>query len=153
MRQIIDVIQSLGALNWYAVALAALVLESVIPGVHFMWFGLAAVLVGTLSLLIDVPLPWQLAMFGALSVAMILIVRRVWRPSAVQSDLPNLNVRGAQYIGRKVKVEEPITDGRGKVRIGDTVWAAEGPDTPRGAHVVVTGVNGTVLIVAGLQGA
>lgn len=149
MQQLITFLQSLGPLNWYILALALLVLESVIPGVHFMWFGLAAVIIGTIAIWVPVSIPVQLAAFGALSLLMILIVRQVWRPGSVKSDLPDLNVRGAQYIGRTVTVEEEIANGRGKVRVGDTVWTAEGPDAPRGAQVKVTGVNGTVLVVSG----
>jgi membrane protein implicated in regulation of membrane protease activity len=37
---------SLGAWNWFIVAVALFVLETVVPGVHFIWFGLAAVIVG-----------------------------------------------------------------------------------------------------------
>lgn len=149
MQDVMALFQSLGVLNWYILALAMLVLESVVPGVHFMWFGMAAVVVGTLALTIDIPVPWQLAMFGGLSVAMILVVRRVWQPGSVVSDEPDLNARGVQYVGRTVVVEEAIKGGRGKVRVGDTVWTAEGPDAPKGAQVKVTGAHGTVLRVAG----
>jgi membrane protein implicated in regulation of membrane protease activity len=77
----------------------------------------------------------------------VFLVRRYARPDATLSDLPDLNVRGAQYIGRTVTVEEPIRSGRGKVRVGDTVWQAEGADSAAGSRVRVTSVNGTVLVV------
>ena len=35
---------NLGAWNWFIVAVALFALESVVPGVHFVWFGIAAVL-------------------------------------------------------------------------------------------------------------
>lgn len=148
MQQLMAFLHSLGPLNWFILALAMLVLESVIPGVHFMWFGLAAVIVGSVAIWFEIPVAWQLVGFGALSLAMILVVRQVWRPGSVKSDLPDLNVRGQQYVGRLVTVEEEISNGRGKVRVGDTVWTAEGPDMPRGTQVKVTGVNGTVLVVS-----
>jgi membrane protein implicated in regulation of membrane protease activity len=56
-------------------------------------------------------------------------------------------VRGAQYIGRRVTVEEAIVSGRGKVRVGDTIWPAQGEDAAKGSLVQVVGVNGTVLVV------
>jgi membrane protein implicated in regulation of membrane protease activity len=56
-------------------------------------------------------------------------------------------LRAAQYVGRVVTVEEPIAGGRGKVRVGDTVWSAQGSDAPLGARVRVTGTNGCVLLV------
>jgi membrane protein implicated in regulation of membrane protease activity len=33
------------------------------------------------------------------------------------------------------------------VRVGDTLWPVEGPDTPVGAEVKVTAAKGTVLVV------
>jgi len=44
-------------------------------------------------------------------------------------------------------VEEAIIHGRGKVRIGDTLWMVEGPDAPAGAEVRVTAAKGAVLRV------
>jgi len=43
--------------------------------------------------------------------------------------------------------EYPIVDGRGRVRVDDTVWLVEGPDLPAGARVQVTGVANTLLRV------
>jgi membrane protein implicated in regulation of membrane protease activity len=63
------------------------------------------------------------------------------------SALPDLNVRGQQYVGRSLVVEQAIEGGRGRVRVGDTLWAAEGPDVPVGTRVTVTGARGTVLVV------
>ena len=70
------------------------------------------------------------------------------RLGALVVFVPYLINRGAQYIGRTVTVEDAIQNGRGKVRVGDTIWAAEGEDAIKGASVEVTGVNGTVLVVA-----
>ena len=148
MQSIVDFFWSLGAWNWFIIAIAMLILEMLVPGVHFVWFGMAAVVVGVLALSIDIPLHWQLIIFALVALGSIYWVRRYWRPEAVESDQPNLNVRAAQYVGRIVTVEEAIAEGRGKVRIGDSVWNAEGPDAPKGAHVKVTGTNGTVLVVA-----
>jgi membrane protein implicated in regulation of membrane protease activity len=50
-------------------------------------------------------------------------------------------------IGAKGLVAETIENGHGKVRLGDSVWLAEGPDMQSGAPIAVVGVKGTVLIV------
>jgi hypothetical protein len=86
--------------------------------------------------------------FVLVSVAVVFWVKRFVRPDVAISDLPDLNVRGQQYVGRSVVVEQAIENGRGKVRVGDTLWSAEGPDAPAGARVTVTGSKGTVLVVA-----
>ena len=63
------------------------------------------------------------------------------------SDAPSLNVRAEQYVGRSTTVTVPIQGGRGKVKIGDSSWLAEGADAAAGTRVKITGVNGTVLVV------
>ncbi len=74
-------------------------------------------------------------------------VRKYARPDVAISDLPDLNERGHQYIGRSLVVEQAIQNGRGKVRVGDGIWAVEGPDAPAGARVTVVGAKGPVLVV------
>ena len=147
MQNLWPLLESLGAWNWLILAIVLLVLETVVPGVHFLWFGLAAIVVGVLSLAIGMAWPWQVLIFVVLSVAVVFWVKRFVRPDVAVSDLPDLNVRGQQYVGRAVVVEQAIENGRGKVRVGDTLWSAEGPDAPAGASVTVTGTRGIVLVV------
>lgn len=147
MSTITDFFTSLGAWNWFIVAAVMALLETGVPGVHFMWFGMAAVVMGALVLIFPLPIEAQLVIFGIVSMAMILVARRYWSSQEMKTDAPDLNVRGQQYVGRIVTVVEPIVRGRGKVQIGDTVWIVEGPDLPEGARAKVTGVNGTVLLV------
>lgn len=140
-------LSGLGAWNWLFLAVALFALETVVPGVHFVWFGVAAVIVGLLGLGLGMDWQWQLVAFAVLAIATVFVARRFARPDATPSDTPDLNARGAQYIGRVVTVEEPIRGGRGRVRVGDTVWQAEGADAPSGARVKVTGARDTVLVV------
>ena len=37
---------------------------------------------------------------------------------------------------------EAIDGGSGRVKVGDSVWTANGPDTPVGARVRILGMNG-----------
>jgi membrane protein implicated in regulation of membrane protease activity len=115
--------------------------------VHFLWFGIAAVVVGGLAVATDIGWPWQLVAFGVISVLTVFGVRRFFRIEAAHTDQPDLNIRGQQYVGRSLVVEQAIQNGRGKVRVGDTLWQAEGPDAPVGTRVKVTATRGTVLVV------
>lgn len=144
---LLNAIAGLGAWNWFILAVILFGLETVVPGVHFVWFGVAAVIVGLLALGIDFAWQWQLIAFALISVATVFWVRRYARSDVALSDQPDLNMRGAQYIGRVVPVEEAIKGGRGKVRIGDTVWQAEGADAAAGTRVRIRSTNGTVLVV------
>jgi membrane protein implicated in regulation of membrane protease activity len=147
MENLWTLLLGLGAWNWLILAALLLSLEVVIPGVHFLWFGLAAAVIGVVALAIGISWPWQVLAFVVMSVLVLLGVQRLVWPDSAISDLPDLNVRGRQYVGRSVVVEQAIENGRGKVRVGDTLWAAEGPDAPAGARVTVTGSQGTVLVV------
>jgi membrane protein implicated in regulation of membrane protease activity len=148
MQPLINFLWDLGAWNWFIIAAVMGLLETIIPGVHFMWFGMAAIVMGIVGLMMPMPMPIQFVIFALISLSFILIARRFWSPSSLETDEPALNERGQQYVGRIVTVVEPIDRGRGKVEVGDTVWTAEGPDMPEGARAKVTGVKGTVLLVA-----
>ena len=147
MQSMFPMLSSLGFWNWFILAVLLFILETVVPGVHFLWFGLAAVVVGVLSVATGIAWPWQLVAFGVISVLTVFWVRRYVRPDVAKSDLPDLNERGQQYIGRSLVVEQAIQNGRGKVRVGDTLWTAEGPDSPAGARVTVKEARGNVLVV------
>jgi hypothetical protein len=138
---------SLGAWNWFVVGVVLFVLETIVPGVHLVWFGLAAAIVGILGLVVDIPWEWQLIAFAIISCVTVFFARRYSAPDMAGSDEPGLNLRAEQYVGRVVTVEEPIAGGRGKVRVGDTLWPAQGLDAPQGARVKITGAHGTVLLV------
>ena len=63
------------------------------------------------------------------------------------SEQPLLNRRAEQYVGRVFTLQEPIVNGRGRLRVDDTVWRVEGEDCPAGTAVEVTGVDATLLRV------
>ncbi len=148
MSVLVNFFWDLGPWSWFLLAALLLGLEIVLPGVHFVWFGFAAGIVGVLALVTGVAWAWQLIAFGLIACVVVYAMRSYADPARVKSDEPDLNVRGQQYIGRMAVVEDAIVEGRGKVRIGDTHWIVKGSDTPVGATVKITGVDGIVLIVS-----
>jgi inner membrane protein len=50
-------------------------------------------------------------------------------------------------IGETVTVVDSIEGGRGRVKVGDGVWPARGPDAPAGVLVRITGADASVLTV------
>jgi inner membrane protein len=147
MEHLFALFWGFGPWNWFFLVVALFVLDLFIPGAHFLWFRLAAVGVGVLALATGVDWRWQVVALGVFSVVAALLVRKYVQPDAVKSDVPDLNAGGQQYVGRLLVVQDAIECGRGKVRAGDTLWSAEGPDTAVGTSVMVTGARGTVLVV------
>jgi inner membrane protein len=54
----------------------------------------------------------------------------------------------AALAGRIAVIEQAILGGRGRLTIGGTTWSVQGPDLPARTRVRITGMKGTVLVVA-----
>jgi membrane protein implicated in regulation of membrane protease activity len=112
------------------------------------WAGIGLGLVGGWQLSRGEREGWWLLGLGAVFLIADVLIDFVWaHPVVSVSDQPDLNRRGVQLVGRVLVVAEAIEAGRGKVRVGDTLWAVEGPDAPTGAEVRVTAAKATVLVV------
>lgn len=148
MDSLYDLIATPSPWTWCIAGVALMALETLVPGVQFLWFGLSAIIVGIVAFAFPgLGTPWLLMVFAAISVATVFFVRRFADAQKVESDERDLNLRGNQYLGRLVTVEEEIRGGRGRVRVGDTLWPAAGADADKGAQVRITGVHGTVFTV------
>jgi hypothetical protein len=145
------IIQELGPWNWMVLGLLLLVLELLSPGIFLIWIGIAALLTGAVTLTLWSAAFWtwhvQVVVFLALAVAAVLIGRRITVSRVEQSDQPLLNRRADQLVGRLATLKEPITNGYGRVQIGDTLWRVAGPDLPVGSKVRVTRANDNELVV------
>jgi membrane protein implicated in regulation of membrane protease activity len=134
--------------HWWILALALIIIEMMAPGFFLMWIGGAAAVTGLITMLAP-SLPWQaqFVLFGVLAIASVVGARYYFKRNPIETTDATLNKRGAQYIGRTFSLEEAIVNGFGKVRVGDSVWRAEGPDLPAGDRVKVIGVDGAALKV------
>ena len=143
---------SLGFWDWFIAGGLLLVLEVLVPGVFMLWLGLAAMLVGAISILADWSWQAQFIAFAVFSVAAIPLWRRLSMQVGTATDQPFLNRRAEALVGRILTLEKPIVDGSGTAPIGDTVWRITGPDVPAGSRVKVIGVEGTALRVEAIGG-
>jgi inner membrane protein len=133
---------------WLSLGLILGAVEILAPGFFLMWLGLAAILVGLLSwLLPGMIVPMQVALFAIFSVLTVYAGKKFLRDNPIASTDPMLNDRGARLTGEIVTVVEAISDGRGRVKVGDSEWNARGTDAAVGARVRVTGADGAVLLV------
>ena len=103
---------------WHWLIAGALLagLELLTPGVFLIWLGIAAFITGAVTAIWPA-LDWRYAViiFGALSVASVVIAFRFRRIRSPETDRPTLNRRAEQYLGRQMTLDEPIVDGRGSV--------------------------------------
>lgn len=148
MTLIESTIAALGPWSWFVLGLVLLGLEIVAPGSIFLWFGLAALVVGAVALVADPGWQVMITLFLVLSITSLLIGRRLMVNLSSESGDPGLNRRGSRYVGRKFTLEKPLSDGAGNLSIDDTVWRITGPDLPAGTKVRVEAVDGARLVVS-----
>jgi membrane protein implicated in regulation of membrane protease activity len=134
------------------VALLLIAAEVIMPGYFLLWVGLAAGALGvvmwgvpTLGILT------QAVLFVALSFISCFLYLKVVRPNELRRGEGkgdrHLNRRGEQLIGHRYVLDSAIVNGRGKARVGDSLWLVEGPDLPAGTAIEVVGVEGSLLRV------
>src|SRR5690606_23528190 len=148
---LLNLFSDLGAWSWMVLGFVLLAAEIVLPGVFLLWIGIAAILTGALSLQLWDWSVWtwqvQVLVFLVLAIASAVTGRRIMGARETEGDEPLLNQRGEQRIGRTATLAEPITDGVGRVRLGDTTWRVTGPDLPAGTRVRIVAARGSDLIV------
>jgi membrane protein implicated in regulation of membrane protease activity len=146
-----DLIKEAGPWAWWILGIVLLVAEIAVPGNILVWVGVAGLATGLLSNLVWDTNWWvwevQWLTFAALSALSLWASRRWLSRGRYQSDQPTLNDRGASLVGRTADLIEPLHNGRGRVKIGDTIWLVSGPDMPAGSKVRVVGSNGSDLVV------
>lgn len=146
-----EFVSGLGAWSWIVLGAVLLGLEVFAPGVYLLWIGIAALLTGALSFQIGDAAWWgwpaQVIVFLVLSLASVIVGRFAFGSDKGESDEPLLNQRERQLVGQISTLEEPIRDGHGRIRLGDTLWLATGPDLAAGTRVKVVGAVGTTLTV------
>lgn len=133
--------------QWIVLAVVLAALETLLPGAIAIWFACSAAFIGLLLIVIPIPWQWQWIGFALLGLVAMLWYLNYRQRHPEKDEQPNLNQRGAQYVGSELVLIEPIEQGSGKAKLGDGVWKVTGPELPAGARVRVTGVNGTVLVV------
>lgn len=139
--------------HWWALGGLLVIIEAFAPGFALLWLGIAAGLVG-LALFVwpELTLEIQFLIFAALSVVSVVGWRWLQKARPIETDQPNLNRRGAQYVGRRIGLVTPIVNGRGRAKLGDSSWTVTGPELPAGETVEVVGVDGVVLEVRSMTG-
>jgi membrane protein implicated in regulation of membrane protease activity len=144
----------MSGLVWWAWMILAGVLglaEMHVPGAYLVWVALGAVLTGAADAAFALTLESQLGVFAAASAlscaAGFFVYRRLHRHRGEST----LNERHRAMLGERGTVCEGLVGGRGKVRIGDSVWLASGPDLAEGTPIVVSAVRGMRLVIEPLH--
>ncbi len=134
---------------WIVLGFVLLVLEMVVPGAIFMWFGIGGLIVGGILYLFPaIPLEWQVFIFALISISSVFAWKKLQQNNPDDNtESGTLNQRGKALVGRRVPLVESITNGVGRVQIDDTFWRVEGPDLDAETLVKVIDASGATLMV------
>lgn len=144
-----EFLEGLAFWHWLVLGVVLAIIEVFAPGAFFLWLGISAAIVGCVLWLIP-GISWeiQLLFFAILSVASVVVARRYLTAHPLETDLPNLNQRGQQYVGRIFTLIEPVVNGQGKIQVDDSTWKITCEDCEAGTKVIINGVDGVVLSAA-----
>ena len=145
----IGFLENLEFWHWLVLGVGLAIIEVFAPGAFFLWLGISAGIVGAVLWLMPA-LSWefQMLLFAILSIASVVLARRYLTAHPLKTDLPNLNQRGHQYVGRTFTLDEPVINGQGKIQVDDSTWKITCDDCSAGTKVIINGVDGVVLSAA-----
>jgi inner membrane protein len=132
-------LESLFVSPWYWLigGLVVAGLEMVVAGVFLLWIGLGAMIVGVLLLLMpDLSLTAQLLIFAVTMLASIGLGFVIQKRSGLQSGAVEINRELHALVGMHCEVASDFAAGRGRIRIGDTTYAAQGEGEIRSGEIV-----------------
>lgn len=132
---------------WWAWAILSLLLglsEIHKPGAYLIWISLGAAATAAIDFGVELSFAGQIGTFAVASAISCaggyFIYNRFSQPV---ERAENLNRRDLEMIGQQGIAFGAFANGHGKVRVGDTVWLAEGPDMEDGTPVVIRAMHGT----------
>ena len=120
------------AFIWIVMGIVLLLMELAIPGFIIFFFGIAAIIVGVICLILPISMNLQLIFFILLSLFMVFFLRKKMKSifaGKVKSG-NEIDDTTDSFVGEKAVVISRITPDRGgKVELHGTSWNAESDET------------------------
>lgn len=142
----IELISEHAHIFWLALGGLLLAAEMLGAGGYLLWSGVAAIVTGLVAWIVPTGWEWQGICFALITVVTAVLWSRWLKRKAQPEGNNGLNQRGRQLIGQRFRLEQPLVNGRGHVRIGDSSWPVQADaDLPAATLVEVTAVDGITL--------
>ena len=136
---------------WAIGGLVLLIAEVVAPGFFLVFLGVAAIATGLFTLLFDLGLAPQLALFVIYTGLALMIGKRWYAEPDTAEQQISLNDPARRLVGRTAIAVDPIDEHGGRVRLGDSEWTARGGPAAAGERVEIIAVEGNCLKVGGAR--
>ncbi|MGB2246260.1 MAG: NfeD family protein [Alcanivorax sediminis] len=135
---------------WIIAGLALVIAEFVVSGLVVIFFGVAALIVGSLKYLglLDDTV-WELTLFAVLSILSLVFVRRFLSDKLMGKENVSAGEEdSAGLIGQRATVVAPFTNGTGSVTYRGARWQAQSDQTLEAGQIVrITQHDGLWLTV------
>lgn len=151
MDAVVSLFQGLTLWHWIGIGIVLLTLEVAVGTFDLLWIAMAAFVTALFTLLAPGIANWQgqLVCFGVVAVIFVVMGRTVFRGlRRPASTHPTLNDRTEAMIGQRAEAFTSFDQGKGRVKVGDSVWQAVQVDDAviiEGDGVVIAGSDGTTL--------
>lgn len=138
--------------HWAVFGIALILSELALPAFVLIWFGLGALILALMvALLPDMGLTWQLGIWTGLSVAMVFLWMRIFKPGLHKTRIGMSDANVLGEIGLLTHDVAPFAKGAVRFQkplLGDETWECIADESLRaGDRVKVLGVEGSLLKV------
>jgi membrane protein implicated in regulation of membrane protease activity len=146
MDAVTSLLEGLTIWHWIGLGILLLAIEVGVGTFDLLWVAAGAFLTAAFMLVVPAPINgWagQLTFFGVAAITFVISGRTLFKGLRNRTTShPNLNDRLASMAGQRGTAAISFDRGRGKVKVGDTVWLAIQSDDAvivEGDQIVVTG--------------
>lgn len=121
---LISLLEGMNATRWMVLGIVFLGLELGTGTTYILWVAGAAILMALITFIL--PLSWaaQFILFFVLTVALLIAGHIYVRPKFKGGEPSDLNDRARAMVGMRVQAVSDFEVGKGRVKVGDTQWAA-----------------------------
>jgi membrane protein implicated in regulation of membrane protease activity len=144
----------MSAIPWWAWAIVAAAVgmaELHVPGSYFIWIALGAAITAAIDAAMGLSFEAQIVTFAVASALSCVAGYFVYpRFERAPRQAGPLNRRDLALVGARGSVCADFVDGRGKVKLGDSVWKAEAKareNLTEGTPIIVRATRDTSVIV------
>ena len=141
--------------HWLLLGLILIIAEIFIPSFTIMWFGLGAIIVGLISLAVDMSFNWQVLLWTVSSVTFTVLWFMVIKPKMAYRNFEGLAKESAiGESGQVIKIPTETSNGRMRFTtavLGCDEWAFScDMEVSLGDRLHIKEIAGDVLIVTKL---
>ena len=144
-----ELMESISYTHWITLGLVLLGLELLGTTGFLLGIASSALVVGLVAWMFE-GFGWQaqVTLFAVLSLVYSWVWFQYFRKRGPSEETSLINNRAAQLIGTVVEASADVTDGQGKIALGDTLWSVRSEmEIRQGDRIRVTAAEGMELLV------